>query len=577
MRYQQYLSIAILLIIIGIAILLPNAPPLPGDRTTGRMILDQGVKHEDMPLWGLGVKPASLPNTSLLEVRLASAVQLSTAKGRWAALKQLAKEFPNSLAVHSTLARYACNSQGGAIRVGRSLEIGRLNPTPAPPAGIPMGGGAPMMGPSSRLIPASIKPPVIEPSDVQILLTSCALGERIEPENGYFPALAAVAYAAIHRNAEAMAALHRAGQKRTWNEHLEFEAQGREQRARLLKATGGSTGEILRITQMTFAHESQLNELARLAVVWAMKYEQRGDIAQGLTLRRDVARLGRLLQTESAWNVSSVLGTVIEDHAASRPGGAPALSGKGALKRAQARFVAYLRQHGESGEANAWEREFQRRVELRSRGKSLMNLPLPEAAIETQVRALTSLVISAAVVLVVLIAGLAYALNKSGKRSAFVGIPVFLLLLSGQVWLTLGTATDQLGALGMFLQMREGCGCGSPEETFEKEREEAVIYRNTPFDLSPQLFAREYGLMGLMPGILILWAFLILVLGNRPGKPSRSRVLRSTALPLAAMLGLLYSAHSALFRQREHTLQRELAQLRQNESAHPATIMLSAR
>ncbi len=120
----------------------------------------------------------------------------------------------------------------------------------------------------------------------------------------------------------------------------------------------------------------------------------------------------------------------------------------------------------------------------------------------------------------------------------------------------------------MVMQMQAGWGGGSPEETFEEEREEAVIGRDIPFDVSAQLLAREYGLMGLMPGALVLWAFLIVVLGKRPGKPSRSRLLRSTALPLAAMLSLLYSAHGALFRQREHTLQRELDQLRRNERAY---------
>ncbi|MGC4042279.1 MAG: hypothetical protein QM758_00555 [Armatimonas sp.] len=585
MKRLQYSAVAVLLLVSGARILLPfPKPPLPGDRTTGRLMLDTGVKREDMILYGAGLMPEKLPNSLTLEVRLANAIHLPSEKERWVALQQLGKEFPNSLAIHATLVRYACSSRGGSIYVRRHSETARLIPPPlltsaGPPIDAIVGGPAEIDGyeQPAALLPSGgptaplIEPHPIKPNDVQSLLVSCAVGERLEPDNAYFPAQAAVGYAALHRDEEAEAALHRVIQKKKWDEHLEYELQGMEQRARLLKATNGSTSEILRRTNLLLSHENQINELAMLAIVWAMERERRGDIARGLALRHDVARLGRLMQTKSPWNVSMRLGIVVENNAARRPGGALGLSGEGAIQRTQARYAEYLRKHGAAGEGDAWERDFQYREKQLKNWGVLGDLTFTGVMFETQLRTLTSLVLITTLGLLILVAGLVHALAHFGKRSAPLCISLFLLLLGSLSWITIGTAIDQIGAATLLQQGT--CDFGFQEEKPHAESPAADI----PLSTSPESFLREYILMGLVPSAVVLWVFLILVLGNRPGKSSRGGLLCATVLPLAAMFGLFYGLDSISFGLRERALQQELHQMRCNENVYLAEKFRQAR
>jgi hypothetical protein len=523
------------------------------------MLLDLGMKREDMPLYGAGLPPLETPQAATLEARLAVALRRPEGKERWAALQKLSQEFPHSLPMQAILVRYACDSRGGSVRVGHSEEIARLSPPLPPPTSYAYGTG---MG-GMLATPTRPTPPVIDPADIRRMLISCAAGERREPDNAYFPAMAAIAYAAASRDAEMLAALHRAARKPLWNEHRDFERQAGERRAELLHASAGSTGKLLR---QTISENNLFPSLARLAVVRAIDAEIRGDIALGLSIRRDVRSLGQVMQSGSTELVSCLVGAMVEGCAAKRPGGAPALQEEDAPEKTQRRYVAYLREHGTPGEAAAWEYSLHRRAVLREIGRAQQSLVFSETIRETQLRALTSLVFSGTVGLLTLIAGFALTLARAGKRWAFLLAPLFLLALAGLGWATLGTITDQLTAFSLVQQ--GGCGCGEP--TPEEKKEEIPPALSTVFSPSPYLELTEVGLMVSVPVTLLLWLFLIAVLGNRPGKPSRGALFRATILPMTALFALIYAAHALAFGLREHAIHAEVDRMHVHEGRYLA-------
>lgn len=187
-----------------------------------------------------------------------------------------------------------------------------------------------------------------------------ATGERLDPNNSYFPAMRAVGLYAARRDKEATDALDRAANKPMWREYYAQEVEGAW---KLSEAQYGETGTIARsavAAAVLFPHYAQLRVMSRVATAQAVAMEQRGDHAEGLRIRKAVARVGAKMRADGQSIITNLVGIAITQIAEARPGGAAPIpssgNGDGGKQRtAQIRkaYADYLTHIGQPDEA-AW-------------------------------------------------------------------------------------------------------------------------------------------------------------------------------------------------------------------------------
>ncbi len=520
-----------------------------GRSSLGSVLVELGIKQEDLPLGGIGPPISASPDIAVapgseLEVQLANATRLD-GKEKWAALQKLVQDFPNRPEAHASLLRFACRN-GGSVGIGREEEQDRLS--------IRQG----------TLHSSSLPKP--DPADIALMLTSCAAGERLDPDNAYFPALAAVALFSASRDTEALAALHRAGEKKLWREYTDAELHGQELRAQRLGDSGSSLARSVRMASLQFPHYAQFRAIARLSAVKAMDAEVAGDVKTGLQIRRDVWSLGRMMRIHGTTGICNLVGIAIVRIASARPGGAPTLKNElgndvgvsERNKKSDARFIAYLNAHGFSKDASAWEPELAAsdRVRALIQNSNTVSAWNPATMGETTVRLVAGRVVLVTVVLLCLATGLSFLVPLLGRRFGWAGIALaitlFLATLCYLGWQALGGARDTLAYVGL----AQGLS-GSSNATGEAARVSAVL-------------AREGTLAGLALLVPLLLLFFVAVLGGRRGTPSRSVLLRRWALPAAAAMALIYAVHLGAFCLRERAVNAELDSMGVHEGRYLA-------
>ena len=249
-----------------------------------------------------------------------------------AGMRALASRFPNRPALYANVLRY---DTLGAVRLDRNEGNLLTGAKPAPMISHP-------------------KPPT--PAALAAFDQTAAEGERTDPDNAYFPLMRAVGLLAAHRDAEAEAAVRRAGTKTAWREYTVDDVQSRW---RLQQAAFGDRGVI---PQASIAYNTllpqyqQMRSVARVMAYFAMQKEQAGDVAGGLTLRESLRRCGDLMRVQSNFMIGAIVGSSLCHIACLRPGGAPpppelppneteAQRLAGYRVNAQA-FAVYARQHG---------------------------------------------------------------------------------------------------------------------------------------------------------------------------------------------------------------------------------------
>src|SRR5262249_13571528 len=159
------------------------------------------------------------------------------------------------------------------------------------------------------------------------------------------------------RDAEALAAVQRAGQKPRFNDYAYDEVAGRW---RLHEAAWGKESAFRRgvaLASVLFPHYAQIRAVTRVATVKAVQAEQAGRAAEGLAIRQARLRCGARMRAQSHTLIGALVGVAISAIAMSRPGGVPPLapgssssSDETARKRLDA-YAAYLRRLGREEEA----------------------------------------------------------------------------------------------------------------------------------------------------------------------------------------------------------------------------------
>ncbi len=199
----------------------------------------------------------------------------------------------------------------------------------------------------TRRSPATPSPAALAAFDAD-----AAQGEHLDPSNAYFPLMRAVGLFAARRDAEGLAAVQRASTKPIWNEYVSDETNGR---LRLADAAYGHAPSLSRVAITAAALYPQyapLRAVARRATVSAVRAEQSGDPAHGMSIRRALMQDGDLMRVQAQVYIGNLVGIAISAIARSRPGGSEAVKrpqpfdgDQWARMRLEA-FTRYARQAG---------------------------------------------------------------------------------------------------------------------------------------------------------------------------------------------------------------------------------------
>ena len=152
-----------------------------------------------------------------------------------------------------------------------------------------------------------------------------AQGERLDPDNAYFPFMRAIGLFGQHRDGDALAAMTRAAHKPLWREYYNDELKGQWKLQDAASVNNSALLHTVSAAALLFPQYAQMRGAARVMVCKAMQAEQAGHIRAGLALREDVARLGILMRAQSSSLIGATVGDALTDVAVQRPGGLPAL------------------------------------------------------------------------------------------------------------------------------------------------------------------------------------------------------------------------------------------------------------
>jgi hypothetical protein len=213
------------------------------------------------------------------------------------------------------------------------------------------------------------------PEQLALFDRDAAAGERLDPDNAYFPLVRAIGLFAAHRDTEALAAIQHAAQKPNWTEYYADEVDAEW---KLEEATFGTVSALPRMAYaagLLLPHYSQLRAATRVAIAKAIEAELAGRTEEGLRIRNSVRTCGSLVRVQSVCVLGGMVGINISQTALLRPGGAPLIPLTHDMMDAQVReqrgrdYDLYLQRIGRSDDIAAVDAEIAAGVQAREIAK----------------------------------------------------------------------------------------------------------------------------------------------------------------------------------------------------------------
>ena len=262
-------------------------------------------------------------------------------KERAEQLRTVAAKFPDHPEILAATLR--AESQGEVL-VHRPEASQFLDNRPAPKTGT-----------------VTVKQKVSDAAAVRRFIDQCLEGERVDPDNAYFPLLRAMAYTELRQDKDAFAALHVAASKKVWREYIPEEFVANRTVNRGIYGQAGLIPEMAISAAILFPHYSSLRELSRVVATEAIRIEMKGNYAAGLSLRRDLFVVSEKMRDESTTLIGSLVGGAMLDTSRMRPAGVLPFKAKQSrtdgptfeeAKEARdinrQRFVDFATKHGEA-------------------------------------------------------------------------------------------------------------------------------------------------------------------------------------------------------------------------------------
>ena len=215
--------------------------------------------------------------------------------------RRLVPRFPNTPSLRANLLRYAT----------QNLHLHRADSD-----------GALLQGKPASMRPSPTDNPPPTPAQLAAFDADAEAGERLDPDNAYFPFMRSVGLFAAHRDAEGLAAVTRAGTKTVWREYYEDEVEGRWRIGDGVVGHREALGSMGVSASVLFPQYQLVRAVARLVAARAVEEELAGHREAGLVLRRSLARCGDLMRADSHSYIGNLVGIAINSISRTRPGGA---------------------------------------------------------------------------------------------------------------------------------------------------------------------------------------------------------------------------------------------------------------
>lgn len=264
-------------------------------------------------------------------------------------LRELTRRFSDRPSLYAALLRFAVLEQ---VRVERDETYSLTGETP------------PAHHAASK--------PCNTPEQLAAFDRDAAEGERLDPDNAYFPVMRSVGLFAAHRDAEALAALQRAAEKPTWTEYYRDEVEGDWKMLEETFGTGSALPRIAYAAGILFPHYRELREVSRVAIARAVEAEQAGNVEEGLAIRDAVRQCGSLMRVQSSSAIGALIGIGMNQTSLARPGGAPPLkdahgSSSNSLREQRLQeYVSYLERIGHAEKIGSVQAETAAGVQART-------------------------------------------------------------------------------------------------------------------------------------------------------------------------------------------------------------------
>ncbi len=219
-----------------------------------------------------------------------------------------------------------------------------------------------ILHPSSLTIPARY-------TDVKLMRWALSNGERLDPDNVFWPAMLASAYFAAGRDTQALAALARCEQKTRWDSYIYEEVLGQWRLYSLTYGDHGATQKIGPLSRIAFPHLRELRRMAEMARWHADQEANRGHVREAIQIRQHVLRLGILLRDTATWAYEALYGTDLILIAASDKAVTPrqtTVRTVGQWQEQAREYLAFLEAHGKKSEVTVLTAEVEESCKLRA-------------------------------------------------------------------------------------------------------------------------------------------------------------------------------------------------------------------
>ena len=279
----------------------------------------------------------------------------------WERLSELSRENPSDMGMLAVAVRKGTQ---GSFRIDRQ-ELENIASPPIDSKGNPL-----------QLTPIL---QTTHPDAINRMRTDCARGEKVDPDNAFWPLMMTTVHLAAHEDAQAFAALSRAVSKPVWREYVQDEVAMHRMYAEFNFGEQGYLGELVRQSSILFPHYAQLRGLFRALVGQAILLEQAGRAQDALKIRTALRKVSYRISVESTSDIGSLVGIAMHGISTGRINGIPPIKAKAgndgttdASRKAATlgnmhRYRDHARAVGQPGEATAAMRDFNRLTDYRER------------------------------------------------------------------------------------------------------------------------------------------------------------------------------------------------------------------
>lgn len=203
----------------------------------------------------------------------------------------------------------------------------------------------------------------------QLLKQTLEAGERLEPQNAFWPALLSYLYFANHQDKLGEHFLEQVQRTSMWNSHLYEQLEGEWLLYAKVYGDQGALQELEPLTLLSFPHLQALRAMAFHVVALSERLLQKENVAEAFRLHHALACLGAIMRDTAPWAYEALFGTELVLLASSE--GMPSVLRESLIVSEQRRenatssYFAILRKEGGDNEVGWLAKEVQKSLQVR--------------------------------------------------------------------------------------------------------------------------------------------------------------------------------------------------------------------